>query len=98
VLQLEPFHPGQPVRPPQLDPGGVGQRREVVRVRLTRGGEAAGLGQLLKGVLADGVEQVIAPSTIWERRREDRLVNQRAQQLGHPGRIQLAPSGGGDRR
>ena len=96
VLQLQPSGAGQPVGPAKLGPRGVGHGREVLGVHQLSRAEGAGLGQLLDGVLADGVEQVVARSTVWERRREDRLVHQRAQQLRRPRGIDLAPSGGGE--
>ena len=98
MFEVEPPGAGEPVGPAKLGPRGVGHGREVLGVHQLGRAQAAGLGQLLDGVLADGVEQVVARSTIWERRREDRLVHQRAQQLRRPRGIDLAASGGGEHR
>ena len=82
VLALEPLHPGQPLRGAQPRPRGVGQRREVLGVRLLRGGEAAAFVQTLVHVLADGVEHVVPRLAIGEGDEDDRLVDQRAEQVG----------------
>ena len=48
ALQLDPLHPFPPFRPAQPRPRGLGQRREVLRVRLPHGRELAAVGETVE--------------------------------------------------
>ena len=98
VLALEPFHPGQPLRRAQPRLRRIGQRREVLGVRLPRGGETAAFVQTLEHVLADGVEQVVPSLAIGEGDGDDRLVDQRAQQVGDRWLVKAVASGDSEQR
>ena len=81
VVELETPEPVQALPTAQLEPRRLCQRGEVLRVRPPRGGQAAALGQALERVVADGVEQVVARFFAREGDRDDRLVDERGEQV-----------------
>ena len=62
---------------------GVRQRGEVLRVRFPGSREAAAFGKALERIVPHRVEQVVACVGARERDRDDRLVDERAEQLDH---------------
>ena len=81
VVELETPEPVHALPTAQLEPRRLCQRGEVLRVRPPRGGQAAALGQALERVVADGVEQVVARFFGREGDRDDRLVDERGEQV-----------------
>ena len=83
VLELEASDPRSPLGSTKGAVRGVRQRREVLRVRSSGSCEAAALGKALERIVAHRVEQVVARVGARERDGDDRLVDERAEQLDH---------------
>ena len=81
MLEVEPVEPGLPFASAKFRPCCVGERREVLGVRPPGGGEAAALGKTLERVVTHRVEQVVARTFGGERHREDRLVDEHAEEV-----------------
>ena len=81
VLERQPALAAQPIRPAQVRPRVVGEGREVVGVGGASGGEPAALGKTLEHVVAHRVEHVVTGDAARERRRHDRLVDKRSNEV-----------------